>query len=89
VSWICHKSKGSSTMFRSTAGRVFAWAMCALVGLPMAATATATAAVAAAPTQYGPGVRALGVYLHVFQHLPYDRACQALGVPWYGPTFDS
>jgi transposase len=33
----------------------------------------------AAPTQYGPGVRALGVYLHVFQHLPYDRACQALG----------
>jgi transposase len=33
----------------------------------------------AAPTQYGPGVRALGVYLHVFQHLPYERACQALG----------
>ena len=33
---------------------------------------------AAAPTQYGPGVRALGVYLHVFQHLPFDRACQAL-----------
>ncbi|MGH3264147.1 MAG: IS66 family transposase [Trebonia sp.] len=32
----------------------------------------------AAPTQYGPGVRALGVYLVVFQHLPYDRACQAL-----------
>lgn len=32
----------------------------------------------AAPTQYGPGVRALGVYLHVFQHLPYDRACQTL-----------
>lgn len=31
-----------------------------------------------APTQYGPGVRALGVYLVVFQHLPYDRACQAL-----------
>ncbi len=27
-----------------------------------------------APTQYGPGVRALGVYLCVFQHLPYDRA---------------
>lgn len=33
---------------------------------------------AAAPTQYGSGVRALGVYLHVFQHLPFDRACQAL-----------
>lgn len=35
-------------------------------------------AAAAAPTQYGPGIRALGVYFHVFQHLPYDRACQAL-----------
>nr|MDQ3061235.1 IS66 family transposase [Pseudomonadota bacterium] len=32
-----------------------------------------------APTQYGPGVRALGVYLSVFQHLPYDRAARALG----------
>lgn len=31
-----------------------------------------------APTQYGPGVRALGVYLCVYQHLPYDRAAQAL-----------
>ncbi|MGH9654048.1 MAG: IS66 family transposase, partial [Bryobacteraceae bacterium] len=31
-----------------------------------------------APTQYGPDVRALGVYLVAFQHLPYDRACQAL-----------
>ena len=31
-----------------------------------------------APTQYGPGIRALGVYLHVFQHLPFDRACQLL-----------
>jgi len=31
-----------------------------------------------APTQYGPGIRALGVYLCVFQHLPYDRAAQAL-----------
>ncbi|MCA1701711.1 MAG: IS66 family transposase, partial [Actinobacteria bacterium] len=31
-----------------------------------------------APTQYGPGVRALGVYVCVFQHLPYDRAAQAL-----------
>jgi len=31
-----------------------------------------------APVQYGPGVRALGVYLVVFQFLPYDRACQAL-----------
>ena len=32
-----------------------------------------------APTVYGPRIRAAGVYLHVFQHLPYDRACQALG----------
>ncbi|MCA1677789.1 MAG: IS66 family transposase [Actinobacteria bacterium] len=31
-----------------------------------------------APTQYGPGARALGVYLCVFQHLPYDRAAQTL-----------
>ncbi|MCA1697497.1 MAG: IS66 family transposase [Actinobacteria bacterium] len=31
-----------------------------------------------APTQYGPGIRALGVYLCVFQHLPYDRSAQAL-----------
>ena len=30
------------------------------------------------PTQYGPRIRALGVYLIVFQHLPYDRARQAL-----------
>lgn len=29
-----------------------------------------------APVQYGPGIHALGVYLHVFQHLPYDRARQ-------------
>jgi len=26
--------------------------------------------------QYGPSLRALGVYLHVFQHIPYDRARQ-------------
>jgi hypothetical protein len=25
-----------------------------------------------APVQYGPGIRALGAYLHVFQHLPYE-----------------
>ncbi|MGA2930324.1 MAG: IS66 family transposase [Solirubrobacteraceae bacterium] len=31
-----------------------------------------------APVQYGPGLHALGVYLHVFQHLPYDRARQAI-----------
>jgi len=31
-----------------------------------------------APTQYRPRVRALGVYLCVFQHLPYDRAALAL-----------
>jgi transposase len=31
-----------------------------------------------APTQYGPGVRALGCYLLVQQHLPIDRAAQLL-----------
>ena len=31
-----------------------------------------------APVQYGPGIRALGVYLHVFQHIPYDRARQLI-----------
>jgi transposase len=31
-----------------------------------------------APVQYGPGIHALGVYLHVFQHLPYDRARQLI-----------
>jgi transposase len=32
----------------------------------------------AAPVQYGPSLHALGVYLHVFQHLPYDRARQLI-----------
>ena len=32
----------------------------------------------AAPAQYGVGLRALGVYLVVHQHLPYERACQLL-----------
>jgi len=32
-----------------------------------------------APAQYGPRLRALGVYVCVFQHLPYDRAAQLLG----------
>ena len=41
-------------------------------------TAGSFPAAVGAPTQYGPGVRALGVYLHVFQHVPYERACQAL-----------
>ena len=31
-----------------------------------------------APVQYGPELHALGVYLHVFQHLPYDRARQLI-----------
>jgi transposase len=31
-----------------------------------------------APVQYGPVIRALGVYLHVFQHIPYDRARQVI-----------
>ena len=31
-----------------------------------------------APVQYGPDVKALGTYLHVFQHIPYDRARQVI-----------
>lgn len=31
-----------------------------------------------APVQYGSSVRAFGVYVHVFQHLPYDRACRLI-----------
>jgi transposase len=31
-----------------------------------------------APVSYGPRIRALAVYLHVFQHLPYDRARQLI-----------
>jgi transposase len=30
------------------------------------------------PAQYGPELRALGVYLHVFQHIPYGRARQLI-----------
>jgi transposase len=30
------------------------------------------------PTQYGPGVRSLAVYLNQYQHLPYERTCEAL-----------
>jgi transposase len=33
----------------------------------------------AAPVVYGPGVRALGCYLLVGQHLPVDRAAELLG----------
>jgi transposase len=31
-----------------------------------------------APTQYGPGIRALGCYLLVYQHLPVNRAARLL-----------
>lgn len=31
-----------------------------------------------APVQYGPSLRTLGVYLHVFQHIPFDRARQLI-----------
>lgn len=36
-----------------------------------------------APAQYGPRVRALGMYLIARQHLPYDRAAQLLS-DWLG-----
>ena len=37
----------------------------------------------AAATQYGPRVRALGMYLLAYQHLPYARAAEMLG-DWIG-----
>ena len=36
-----------------------------------------------APTQYGPGLRALAIYLVCFQHLPYQRAAR-LAADWLG-----
>jgi transposase len=36
-----------------------------------------------APTQYGSNLRALGTYLCIYQHLPYDRAAQLLS-DWLG-----
>ncbi len=36
-----------------------------------------------APTQYGPRVRALGLYLVAYQHLPYARAARLLS-DWIG-----
>jgi transposase len=40
---------------------------------------------ATAPACYGPGIRALAVYLSVYQHVPYDRLGQivsdVLGIP--------
>ncbi len=38
-----------------------------------------------APTQYGPRVRALGLYLVAYQHLPYARAAQLLS-DWIGQS---
>jgi transposase len=36
-----------------------------------------------APAQYGPRIRALGIYLIAVQHLPYQRAAQLLS-DWFG-----
>ena len=40
---------------------------------------------ATAPTCYGPGIRALAVYLFVYQHVPYDRLAEifsdVMGIP--------
>jgi len=36
-----------------------------------------------APAQYGPGVRALGIYLIARQHLPYERTAELFG-EWLG-----
>ncbi len=35
-----------------------------------------------APVSYGERIKALGVYLHVFQHIPYERACLTLLDVW-------
>jgi transposase len=39
-----------------------------------------------APAQYGPSVRALGVYLHDYQLLPVERTCEVLGEVWGCPV---
>jgi hypothetical protein len=39
-----------------------------------------------APAQYGPSVRALGVYLHDYQVLPTERTCEVLGEVWGCPV---
>jgi transposase len=46
-------------------------------------TTAAFPAAITAPAQYGPRVRALGLYLVSFQHLPYARAAQLLS-DWIG-----
>lgn len=46
-------------------------------------TTSAFPAAVSAPAQYGPRVRALGLYLVAYQHLPYARAAQLLG-DWVG-----
>jgi transposase len=46
-------------------------------------TTAAFPAAVSAPTQYGPRVRALGIYLVSFQHLPYARAARLLS-DWVG-----
>lgn len=46
-------------------------------------TTAAFPAMVTAPTQYGPRVRALGLYLVCYQHLPYKRAARLLS-DWVG-----
>ncbi len=46
-------------------------------------TTAAFPAAVSAPTQYGPRLRALGIYLVSFQHLPYQRAARLLS-DWAG-----
>lgn len=46
-------------------------------------TAAAFPAEASAPTQYGPRVRALAIYLLARQHLPYQRTAELFG-DWLG-----
>jgi transposase len=46
-------------------------------------TTAAFPAGVSAPTQYGPGMRALGIYLIARQHVPYQRTAELLG-DWLG-----
>jgi len=51
-------------------------------------TTAAFPAAVTAPAQYGPRVRALGLYLVAYQHLPYARAAQLLA-DWTGQAIST
>ena len=51
-------------------------------------TTAAFPAGVSAPTQYGPGVRALALYLIARQHLPYQRTAELFG-DWFGAAIST